>query len=91
MDLDSRYQSVRDQLYQLGFEQPLPIGSLPIVTALLESSVKTDAALRQCKEQNKKLLEVSVRLSFCVKVTTQKHLILSGKSRMGIGHRTVQV
>lgn len=64
MDLDSRYSLVRDQLYRLGFEQPLPIGSLPIVTALLESSVKTDAALRQCKDENKKLLEVCSKYFF---------------------------
>lgn len=64
MDLDTRYSLTRDRLYTLGFEQPLPIGSLAIVTALLDEIVQTSNNLKHAQESNKQLQEVGVDNSF---------------------------
>lgn len=64
MDLDSRYSIVRDKLYTLGFDQPLPIGSLGIVTALLDDLVKTTSNFKTTKDANKQLLQVNHRIFY---------------------------
>ncbi|KAJ6642911.1 Centrosomal protein of 135 kDa [Pseudolycoriella hygida] len=55
--LDSRYKDVREQLYTLGFHQQLPIGSMSIVSALLEDLIKVTDRYKQSKETVQNLLE----------------------------------
>lgn len=55
---DARYALVRDQLYQLGFEQPMPLGSLALVSTLLEDLVKTTGNLKRFDEENQQLKKV---------------------------------
>lgn len=62
MSLDATYSIIRDKLYSLGFDQPLPIGSLPIVTALLDDLLKTGDNLKEIKDENKQLLRVGNRI-----------------------------
>lgn len=58
MNIDAEYSKVREQLYQLGFQQPLPIGSLALARALLADLMKTTNNLKQLNEQNQLLLKV---------------------------------
>lgn len=82
MDLDSRYSLVRDKLYTLGFDQPLPIGSLGLVTALLDDLVKTTSNLKATKDENKQLLEVHINCFLILKIFFNFFQIV-GKSCMG--------
>lgn len=57
--VDARYAIVRDQLYQLGFEQPMPLGSLALVSTLLDDLVKTTGNLKRFDEENQQLKKVA--------------------------------
>lgn len=59
MDLDAEYKQLREDLYQLGFHQPLPIGSLALVQALLLDLVKTTLNLKKLHGENQQLLKVN--------------------------------
>lgn len=58
MNLDAEYKQVREDLYQMGFNQPLPIGSLALVQALLGDLVKTTNSLKRLNDENQQLLKV---------------------------------
>ena len=68
MNFDTEYSKIREQLYKLGFDQPLPIGSLPIVTALLDDLIIQTSHLKKTKDANNKLLEVIMS----IQTTTKK-------------------
>lgn len=77
MDLDTRYAITRDRAYSLGFEQPLPIGSLAIVTALLDELVQTSGNLKHAQAANKQLQEVSRR---CIDILEFSHSLIIFRS-----------
>lgn len=54
-------QDLREQLYTLGFHQQLPIGSMSIVSALLEDLIKVTDSYKQSKQTVKNLLEVELQ------------------------------
>lgn len=62
MDLDTRYTITRERAYSLGFDQPLPIGSLAIVTALLDELLQSSANLKNAQASNRQLHEVGAML-----------------------------
>lgn len=57
--LESRYKDLREQLYTLGFHQQLPIGSIGIVSALLEDLIKVTDSYKKSKQTVNNLLEVT--------------------------------
>lgn len=75
MDLDAEYSQVREDLYKLGYHQPVPIGSLAIVKALLGDLVKTTINLKKLNEANQHLLKVNMNF-ICVKALLGFRLIL---------------
>lgn len=67
----SIHQDLREKLYTLGFHQQLPIGSMSIVSALLEDLIKVTDSYKQSKETVKNLLEVLILQfsdSFCYNI-----------------------
>lgn len=61
MDTESHYSLLRDKLDALGFHQPLPIGSLAIVSALLNDLVLTTKNFKDAKTQINQLTKVTAR------------------------------
>lgn len=59
MDVDARYSLLRDKLDTLGFTQPLPIGSLAIVAAILDDLILTTNSLKHAKKEVSQLREVN--------------------------------
>lgn len=57
MSLDKRHLQLRQQLDALGFNQPLPIGALGLVTALLDDLIHTTESLKEAKDEINLLLE----------------------------------
>lgn len=57
-DLDNRHASIREKLYTFGFEQPLPINAMGLVSALLDDLIKTTENLKAAKAQINCLKEV---------------------------------
>lgn len=58
MDTESHYSLLREKLDALGFHQPLPIGSLTIVSALLNDLVLTTKNFKNAKTQIEQLNKV---------------------------------
>lgn len=65
MDIESHYSLLRDKLDALGFHQPLPIGSLTIVSALLNDLVLTTKNFKDAKSQINQLKKVSLMTYLC--------------------------
>lgn len=59
MDIDARFSLLREKLNGLGFTQPLPIGSLAIVSALLDDLILTNKNLKDAKNKISKLEKVT--------------------------------
>lgn len=57
MSLDKRHLQLRQQLDALGFNQPLPIGALGLVSALLDDLIQTTESLKEAKDEINQLLE----------------------------------
>lgn len=65
MDIDARHSLLRDKLDNLGFTQPLPIGSLAIVSALLDDLITVKNSLKQAKLEAAQLKKVrSIQRNF---------------------------
>lgn len=60
MDIDARYSLLRGKLNNLGFTQPLPLGSLAIVSALLDDLVLTEKNLKDAKKKTCELEKVTL-------------------------------
>lgn len=58
MNADNRYSLLRNKLDTLGFTQPLPIGALSIVSAILDDLVLTTNSLKRAKDEVAQLQEV---------------------------------
>lgn len=67
MDIEARHALLRSKLDKLGFNQPLPIGSFAIVTALLNDLVLTTSSLKAAKDEISRLNEVRNRYTRCLK------------------------
>lgn len=63
MNVDNRYSLLRNKLDTLGFTQPLPIGALSIVSAILDDLVLTTNSLKRAKEEITQLQEVHLLLN----------------------------
>lgn len=50
MDINARHKLLREKLDSLGFTQPLPIGSLAIVSALLDDLVLSSKKLKEARK-----------------------------------------
>lgn len=50
------HNRLRKKLDVLGFTQPLPLGAVPLVSAILEDLIKTTESLKACGDQTKGLL-----------------------------------
>lgn len=59
MNIDARHKLLREKLDSLGFTQPLPIGSLAIVSALLDDLVLGTKKLKEAKQSIVSLEQVS--------------------------------
>lgn len=59
MDIDARHSLLRDKLNNYGFTQPLPIGSIAIVSALLDDLILTNKNLKDAKKTIAELQRVS--------------------------------
>ena len=57
--VEQRYYSLRAQLDELGFRQPLAIECLPLVEALFADLLHTTSSLQHYKKQALDLTEVS--------------------------------
>lgn len=58
MNNDNRYALLRNKLDAMGFTQPLPIGALSIVSAILDDLVLTTNSLKHAKAEIGQLQEV---------------------------------
>lgn len=58
MDVESRYTFLREKLHDMGFTQPLPIGSLAVVSALLDDLILTNKNLKNAKKKISELEKV---------------------------------
>lgn len=58
MNIDTRHSMLRNKLETLGFTQPLPIGALAIVSAILDDLILTTNSLKRAKEEISQLNEV---------------------------------
>lgn len=67
MDIDARYSLLREKLNNYGFTQPLPFGSLAIVSALLDDLIVTNKNLKDAKKTIAELEKVTL-----IAVTDQK-------------------
>lgn len=54
---DMKHNGLRKRLDVLGFSQPLPLGAVPLVGAILEDLIQTTESLKQHKDQVHKLLQ----------------------------------
>lgn len=59
MGIDARHKLLREKLDSMGFTQPLPIGSLAIVSALLDDIVLGTHKLKEAKQSIVSLQQVS--------------------------------
>lgn len=59
MNIDARHKLLREKLDSLGFSQPLPIGSLAIVSALLDDLVLSNKKINEAKQTIATLGQVS--------------------------------
>lgn len=57
-DLNERHSYLRNKLDILGFKQPLPIGAISVVGAILDDLIKTTESLKKSKEELNQLREV---------------------------------
>lgn len=60
MDIDARHTLLREKLNSLGFTQPLPFGSLAIVSALLDDLILTNENLKDAKKSIAELNKVTL-------------------------------
>lgn len=60
MDMDTRYASLREKLNNYGFTQPLPFGSLAIVTAMFDELILTNKNLKDAKKTIAELEKVTL-------------------------------
>lgn len=58
MDINERHSLLRDKLNNLGFTQPLPFGSLAIVSALLDDLILTNKNLKDARKTISQLEKV---------------------------------
>lgn len=70
MNLDNRYALLRNKLDNLGFSQPLPIGALSIVSAILDDLILTTNSLKRAKDEIVQLQEVNKQLAFVCECRT---------------------
>lgn len=56
--VDAHYNRIREQLYVLGFDQPLPLGAVALVGRMLDDLVQTTAALQRTEAANAQLMQV---------------------------------
>uniref|UniRef100_A0A336K4M7 CSON010707 protein n=1 Tax=Culicoides sonorensis TaxID=179676 RepID=A0A336K4M7_CULSO len=57
MSLDERHLQLRKHLDKLGFNQPLPIGAIGLVSALVDDLIQTTESLKEAKVEIAQLLE----------------------------------
>lgn len=57
---EQRYSLLRSKLTNLGFTQPLPLGSIAIVSALLDDLILTDKNLKDAKKKICELEKVTL-------------------------------
>lgn len=57
-EINERHSYLRNKLDILGFNQPLPIGALSVVSAILDDLIKTTDSLKKSKEELNQLREV---------------------------------
>lgn len=81
MDTESHYSLLRDKLDALGFHQPLPIGSLAIVSALLNDLVLTTKHFKDAKTQINQLNKV-IRWNECIDVHRLTDNVLCFRKRL---------
>lgn len=93
MDIDARHSLLRAKLNNLGFTQPLPIGSLAIVSALLDDLVLTNKQLKDAKKTIATLEKVTLIGSAHISTFSDKSftIILTGENGMESRRRTVQM
>lgn len=63
-ELDNKHAYIREKLYTLGFEQPLPINAMGIVSDLLDDLIKTTENLKAAKEKINSLNEACIKIIF---------------------------
>lgn len=59
-ELDNKHACIREKLYALGFEQPLPINAMGLVSELLNDLIKTTENLKAAKQKINNLTEVTI-------------------------------
>lgn len=75
MNIDARHKLLREKLDSLGFTQPLPIGSLAIVSALLDDLVLGTKKLKEAKQTNASLEQVSCLVGFSLRLLSFGHTL----------------
>lgn len=60
MDIDARHSLLREKLNSLGFTQPLPFGSLAVVSALLDDLILTNKNFKDAKKTISELEKVTL-------------------------------
>lgn len=60
MDIEARHTFLREKLNSYGFTQPLPVGSIAIVSALLDDLILTNKHLKDAKKTNAELEKVTL-------------------------------
>lgn len=68
MDIDARHTLLREKLNSLGFTQPLPFGSLAIVSALLDDLILTNKNLKDAKKTISEFEKVTLMTPFFLSV-----------------------
>lgn len=58
MDIDALHSDLRKRLDVLGFNHPLPLGAIGIVSAILDDLIKTSEKLKASKQQISQLQQV---------------------------------
>lgn len=66
MDIDARHTLLREKLNSLGFTQPLPFGSLAIVSALLDDLILTNKNLKHANKSISELEKVTLMTIVCI-------------------------
>lgn len=94
--MDNRYALLRNKLDTLGFVQPLPIGALSIVSAILDDLILTTNSLKRAKEEIAQLQEVSAELEIQFKQEknyAKFHIcsVVVGEDSLGSGYRAVKM
>lgn len=59
MDIEARHSLLREKLNNYGFTQPLPIGSIAVVSALLDDLILTNKNLKDAKKTIDELKRVT--------------------------------